>query len=184
MKHPFDLNDAFVDLHRRLRAGSLTRAEHDRRLKSYLILAGKIPIPASVAQRSAVAAEVSGNLAYGWSANGKLTITVLTIDTARNPLNGYPRHIRQAARLELQDAMTEDEAAKLRAASDAGGALFEAVLDDLLSQRAEMILQAQGPETRRAVHIDERFQLGDNPDIIQKEQLRDFIDISDRGMER
>lgn len=183
MKHPFDLNEAFVDLHQRLRAGNLTRDEHDRRLKSYLILAGKIPVPAS-ARNATAAPEVSGNISYAWGRNGKLSITVLSATNTGNSLTPYPRHIRQAARIELQDGMTHEEAAKLRVASDAGIATFEAVLDDLLGKRAEMILQAQGPEARRAVNLDERFQLGDNPDIIHKDQLRDFIDVSDRTMER
>jgi hypothetical protein len=37
------------------------------------------------------------------------------------------------------------------------------------------MLQRQGPDTRRAVNLDERFHLGDNPDVIRGEELPALI---------
>ena len=53
--------------------------------------------------------------------------------------------------------------------------MLEAVMDDLLCVRAEEILQMQGPDTKRAVNLDERFHLFENPDLIREEEVEGFI---------
>ena len=170
-----DPNTLFVDLHEKLRKGAITREEHDRKLRVMLILTGKVPAPVSSRTLSDTP-EHSGGLAYAWKPDGSLSILMLKPWSGQGRLNRFPRHVRQTARMELNDTMTEAEAVKLRTARAANDTLFEAVMDDLLCNRAEEIVQKQGPDTKRAVNLDERFHLADNPDLIQHEDLDLFID--------
>ena len=171
-----DINQAFSDLQTQHREGKLSREDYDRKLQTLLILTGKLPAapPLQVRQLSNPS-EISGNLAYSWEPNGQLAITILKPWTGRPRLNSFPRHVRQAARLELEDKMTDMEAAKLNAARFTDDATFEAVMDNLLCIRAEDILQKQGPATKRAINLDERFHLADNPDLLLEEDVGSLI---------
>ena len=172
-----DPNTLFVDLHEKFRKGAISREEHDRRLRVILILTGKVPAPVN-ANSIKRTPEHSGSLFYNWGPDGTLSIAMKEswALAGQGRLNGFPRHVRQTARMELNDTMTEAEAVKLRTARAANDTLFEAVMDDLRCNRAEDIVQKQGPDTKRAVNLDERFNLGDNPDLIQHEDLDLFID--------
>lgn len=177
----FDINKVFTDLHNKHREGKLSREDYDSEIRTMLIAAGKLPgRSTSKAESFAIEAEHSGCLSYDWQPNGRLSISFRTPWDGQHRLNGFPRHVRQAARVELEDKMTEMEAAKLRVAHAAGDVVYEAVMDDLLTARAEEMLQRQGPDAKRAVNIDERFHLGDNPDVIRNEDLPKLIDGATR----
>ena len=174
----FDINKVFIDLHQQHREGKLSREDYDSKLRTMLIAAGKLPgrEPRPKAASFSIEAEHSGCLSYDWQPNGRLTISFRTPWDGQHRLNAFPRHLRQAARLLLDEHMTDIEAAKLRVATAAGDPYREAVMDDLLCARAEEILQRQGPDARRAVKIDELFHLGDNPDLIPTEEVPKLID--------
>lgn len=171
-----DPNTTFADLHTRFTNGTLSREDYDRKLKSMLVLEGKLPgKPPIPAGKTFAPAETSGHLTYAWAPNGVLSITLLETWTGHSTLNTFPRHVRQAARLELQDKMTELEAVKLRVARAAGDAFYDAVMDDLLCCRAEDIVQSQGPDTKRALNTDERFHLRDHPDLFHHDDLNALL---------
>jgi hypothetical protein len=172
-----DINQAFTDLHEQHRSGRISREEYDRKLRTILIEADKLVprVPKPVGLMPTVETEHSGPLTYEWKIDGRLSISVNAPLGDQHRLNAFPRHVRQAARLELDANMTDREASKLRVARAAGDLFYEAVMDDLLSTRAEEMLQRQGPDTRRAVNLDERFHLGDNPDVIRGEELPALI---------
>ncbi len=172
----FDINEAFLDLHTQHREGTLSREDYDLKLRTLLILTGKLPGPNALqARQQSDPSEISGNLAYSWDPNGRLAIAILKPWTGQPRLNSFPRHVRQAARVELEDKMTDMEAAKLNAARSTDDATFEAVMDNLLCIRAEDILQKQGPATKRAINLDERFHLADNPDLLREEDVGSLI---------
>jgi hypothetical protein len=172
----FDPNAAFAALHDKFRKCTITAEEYNERLRAILVRAGKLsPKTPFYPWQEMERTEVSGNLSYHWDFKKTLSITLLKPWDGQHRLNGFPRHVRQAARLELDEKMTEVEAAKLHVAQGIGDTVFEAVMDDLLSARAEEILQMQGPDTRRAVNLDERFHLADNPDLIRKEEVGDLV---------
>lgn len=167
-----DINALFADLHEKHRNGTLTREQYDSNLRTMLVAAGKLPGRATFKTgNTTLEAEQSGCLSYTWQPGGTLSISFRTPWDGQHRLNGFPRHLRQAARVELDSSMTDMEAAKLRVARAAGDAVYEAVMDDLLCCRAEDMLQRQGPDAKRAVNIDERYRLGDNPDVIAREDL-------------
>lgn len=173
----FDINKAFADLHTQHREGKLSREDYDTKLKNMLVAAGKLPDQGPIPQKGSfsIEAEHSGCLSYDWKPDGKLSISFRTPWDGQHKLNGYPRHLRQAARVELEANMTEMEATKLRVAHAAGDTYYEAVMDDLLTARAEAFLQCQGPDAKKAVNLDERFHLSDNPDVIPREELPSLI---------
>lgn len=172
----FDINAVFADLHERHRKGELTREDYDTKLRTMLTDAGKLPTPPSVKSvTSGLEAEHSGCLSYAWQPNGKLSISFRTPWDGQHRINSFPRHLRQAARVELEASMTDREAIKLRVARAAGDTVYDAVMDDLLCSRAETMVQRQGPDTKRAVIIDERFHLSDNPDVIANDDLRTLV---------
>lgn len=173
----FDLNEVFANLHNQHREGKLSREDYDAKIRTMLVAAGKLPGrgPLPKAGSFSIEAEHSGCLSYDWKPNGKLSISFRSPWDGQHRLNGFPRHLRQAARVELEGNMTEMEAAKLRVAHAAGDTVYEAVMDDLLCCRAEDMLQRQGPDAKRAVNIDERFHLGDNPDVIVNEELPTLV---------
>lgn len=184
----FDINQEFIDLHQQHREGKISREDYDSKLRSILIAADKVALrPARQEHPSPIIdTEHSGPLTYQWNADGKLTISVNAAINDHPRLNIYPRHLRQAARVELDANPTEKERIKLRVARAAGDLFYEAVMDDLLCCRAETMLQRQGPDAKRAVNIDERFHLGDNPDVIVSEDLATLVHgaMRDDEMER
>lgn len=172
----FDPNAAFAALHDKFRKCTITAEEYNERLRAILVRAGKLsPKTPFYPWQEMERTEVSGNLSYHWGFNKPLTITLLKPWDGQHRLNTFPRHVRQAARLELDDKMTEVEAAKLHVAQGINDTMLEAVMDDLLCARAEEILQMQGPDTRRAVNLDERFHLFENPDLIREEEVEGFL---------
>ena len=178
----FDPNAAFAALHEKMRKVSIDTEDYNDRLRAILVRAGKLrphtPFdPSQESERT----EVSGTLSYHWAAHKPLTITPLKTWDGQHRLNTFPRHVRQAARLELDDKMTEVEAAKLHVAQAMDDGMLKAVMDDLLCCRAEDILQKQGPDAKRAVALDERFHLGENPDLIREEELDTLIDRTRRS---
>lgn len=178
-----DPNDTFIDLHTRFNNGTLSREDYDRKLKSMLVLEGKLPGRPPLKTGQLVAPiETSGHVSYEWKPDGLLSITLLETWNGQSTLNTFPRHVRQAARLELQDKMTEQEAVKLRVASSAGDTFYEAVMDDLLCCRAEDIIQSQGPDTKRAVNSDERFHLGDHPDLFHHDDLKALLERNETDL--
>lgn len=184
----FDINQDFIDLHQQHREGKISREEYDNKLRAILIAADTValrpPRPSNLTP--IIETEHSGPLTYEWNADGKLTLSVNAAIEDQPRLNAYPRHLRQAARVELDANLTEKEAAKLRAARTAGDFFYQAVMDDLLCYRAGEMLQRQGPDAKRAVNIDERFHLGDNPDVILNEDLPSLVHgaVRDDEMER
>lgn len=177
----FDPNAAFAALHDKFRKGSINRDQYDERLRAIMVRAGKLsPKTPSSPWQDMERTEISGSLSYHWDFHKPLTITLLNPWDGQHRLNAFPRHVRQAARLELDETMTEVEAAKLQVAQSVDDTLLEAVMDDLLCARAEEILQKQGPDTKRAVNIDERFHLADNPDVIPEEELETLINGAGR----
>ncbi|HEX2842147.1 hypothetical protein [Hyphomicrobium sp.] len=170
-----DINEAFADLHEQFREGKLSREEYDLKLKTILTDAGKLPASAPKADSVKTETEQSGCLSYHWKPGEQLSISFRTSWDGQHRINSFPRHVRQAARVELNDKMTELEATKLQVARTSGDAVFEAVMDDLLCRRAEDMVQREGPDTRRAVNLDERFRLADNPDVIRNEDVTSLI---------
>lgn len=173
----FDINQTFTELEEQRRTGKLTTEDYQQRLRTMLLRHGKMLPPQSPQQPEP---ERSGGLSYGWQPDGRMSISFTTAWDGQCRFNNYPRHVRQTARLELEEKMTDAEVTKLAAARAAGEALYQAVTDDLLCQRAEAICQTQGPDTRRAINLDERFHLADNPDVILREDLRNLIDGAPR----
>lgn len=184
----FDINQEFIDLHQQHREGKISRQEYDSRLRTILIAADKVALrpPRPSHLTPIVETEHSGPLTYEWNADGKLTISVNGSIDEHPRLNAFPRHLRQAARVELDATLTETEATKLRVARSAGDVFHQAVMDDLLCCRAKEMLQRQGPDVKRAVNIDERFHLADNPDVIVSEDLPTLVHgaVRDDDMER
>lgn len=173
----FDINTTFIALEEQRRTGKLSNDEYQQKLRTMLVRQGKLlPSPAKHSPET----EHSGCLSYGWGPDGRMSISFSATWDGKCRFNSFPRHVRQAARLELEDKMTDAEATKLAAARAAGEAIYQAVTDDLLCQRAEAICQSQGPDTRRAINLDERFHLADNPDVILKGDLRTLIDGAPR----
>ncbi len=183
-----DINDMFIDLHTQHRDGKLSREEYDTKIRAMLVAAGKLPgrHPLPETTNFAIETEHSGCLSYDWKPDGTLSIGFRTPWDGAHKLNAYPRHLRQAARMELDSSMTEKEATKLQVAHAAGDAMHEAVMDDLLCQRAEEMLQRQGTDTRRAINIDERFHLAENPDVIAEDDLATLVHgaVRDPEMDR
>lgn len=173
----FNPNQAFISLHRLLKSKTINKEEFDRRLRVMLILNDKLlgPLPRKMGVATEQMSEQSGTLSYDWSKEGQLSIRLLQPWNGHGALNTFSRHVRQAARVELNDTMNDMEAVKLRVARAAGDAVFEAVMDDLLCGRAEDIVRKQGPDTRRAVNIDERFHLADNPDLLGSQDVKELI---------
>lgn len=184
----FDINQAFIELHQENRDGKLSREDYDSKLRSILIAADKLALRPKLptALTPTIETEHSGPLTYEWKADGKLTLSVNAAIEDQPRLNAYPRHLRQAARVELDANLTEKEATKLRVARSAGDFFHQAVMDDLLCCRAEQMLQRQGPDAKRAVNIDERFHLADNPDVITQEDLSTLVHgaVREDDMER
>lgn len=172
----FDINKVFTDLHEQHRTGKLTADAYRSKLRTILIRGGKLLPPEPEAPSAQQEPEHSGCLTYGWQPDGEMSISFRIPWDGQCRLNTFPRHVRQVARVELDTDMTDSEAAKLAAARRAGEAIYEAVMDDILCQRAEAIYRTQGPDTKRAVNVDERFHLADNPDLIRKEELAAFVD--------
>lgn len=177
-----DINQVFQDLHDKRRKGEISRDAYDQHIKNLLVDAGMLPPPVPKNRTFKSKPERSGCLSYNWQPGDKLaSISFTTPWDGRHRLNSFPRHVRQAVRLELDEATTELEATKLQVARATCDMVYEAVMDDLLCARAEEIMQRQGPDTRRAVNLDERFRLADNPDVIRNEQLSTFIDGANRA---
>ena len=172
----FDPNAAFIALHEKLRKGEISQQAYNAKLSTLLILNGKVAAKSPYhSSLDLEPVEHSGPISYAWDQRNGMTVSLREPWDGQHRLNQYPRHVRQAARVGLDGDMTDVEASKLHAARCAGDAAFEAVMDDLLCARAEEISQKQGPDTKRAVNIDERFHLADNPDVIPEEELETLI---------